>query len=312
MSVTAVTTSSRTLLSLREGQAPIKDRLTTTLFLAALFHGIVLLGITFSSGLVGPDEVPTLEVLLVSNDLPESAANPDADYLAQRSQQGSGTTTERMRAASPQSALVPIDNAGIPQGEALTDRASGSEHSSVELLASTSSTVHTANQPSVPDQSDGPQQTALLMRAGPVSPLPSSDDARQVVLRGEKLRELLVTPNTRESAVAIYLDSWKRKVERIGTLHFPAQVRGRGLSGSPVLEVAIRSNGVLEDILIRRGSGHAELDQAALSILKLSTPFDPFPQDLATRHDVLRFAYEWQFLSGALVDSSVSAAADSR
>lgn len=312
MSVTAVATSSRALLSLREGQAPIKDRLTTTLFLAALFHGIVLLGITFSSGLIGADEVPTLEVLLVSNDLPESATNPDADYLAQRSQQGSGTTTDRLRAASPQSALVPIDNPGIPQGQALTDRAAGSERGAVELLSSTSSTIQTASQPAVPDQANGPQQTALLMRAGPVSPLPSSDDAKQVVLRGEKLRELLVTPNTRESSVAIYLDSWKRKVERIGTLNFPAQVRGQGLSGSPVLEVAIRSNGVLEDILIRRSSGHAELDQAALSILKLSTPFDPFPQDLATRHDVLRFAYEWQFLGGALVDSSVRVPANTQ
>jgi len=290
---------------LKEGQAPIKDRLTTTLFLAGLFHGIVLLGITFSSGLIGADEVPTLEVILVSNDLPESASNPDADYLAQRSQQGSGTTTDRLRAASPRSALVPIDNPGIPEGEALTDRATGAQRGDVELLSSTSSTMHTANRPATPDQADGQQQTALLMRSGPVSPLPSSDDSRQVVLRGEKLRELLVTPNTRESSVAIYLDSWKRKVERIGTLNFPAQVRGQGLSGSPVLEVAIRSNGVLEDILIRRSSGHAQLDQAALSILKLSTPFDPFPQELSARHDVLRFAYEWQFLGGALVDSSV-------
>ena len=291
--------------ALKEGQAPIRDRLTTTLFLAALFHGIVLLGVTFSSGLAGPDQLPTLEVLLVSNDLPESAQNPDADYLAQRGQQGSGTTTDRARAASPQSALVPIDNPGIPQGEALTSQTSGQERGAMELLSSSSSTTQTARSADTTEQTTGPQQTALLMRAGPVSPLPSSDDAEQVVLRGEKVRELLVTPNTRESGVAIYLDSWKRKVERIGTMNFPAQVRGHGLSGSPVLEVAIRSNGVLEDILIRRSSGHRELDQAALSILKLSTPFDPFPQELAARHDVLRFAYEWQFLGGALVDSSV-------
>jgi hypothetical protein len=29
--------------------APVRDRLTTTLFLAALFHGIVILGVTFAA-----------------------------------------------------------------------------------------------------------------------------------------------------------------------------------------------------------------------------------------------------------------------
>jgi protein TonB len=294
--------------TLKEGNAPIRDRLTTTLFLAGLFHGIVLLGVTFSAGLADPDDMPTLEVLLVSSDLPESQDNPDADYLAQRSQLGSGNTYSG-QVASPQSALVPIDNPGIPQGQALTSQAAGQERGATELLSSTASTTPTPRFADTTEEMDGTEQTALLMRAGPVSPLPSNDDAAEVVLRGERVRELLVTPNTRESEVAIYLDSWKRKVERIGTLNFPAQVRQPGLSGSPVLEVAIRSNGVLEDILIRRSSGHKELDQAALAILKLSTPFDPFPQDLATRHDVLRFAYEWQFLGGALVDSAVRAGA---
>lgn len=292
-------------LKLKEGDAPIRDRLTTTLFLVGLLHGIVLLGVTFSAGSTNPDGIPTLEVLLVSNDLPESEQNPDADYLAQRSQVGSGNTLERVRASSPQSALVPIDNPGIPQGQALTSRMSGQEQGAMELLSSTSSTTYAARPADVTEQTTGPQQTALLMRAGPVSPLPSSAESDQMVLRGDKLRELRVTPNTRESGVAIYLDSWKRKVERIGTMNFPSQARQQGLSGSPVLEVAIRSNGVLEDILVRRTSGFKELDQAALAILKLSTPFDPFPEDLARRHDVLRFAYEWQFLGGGLVDTSV-------
>ena len=34
-------------LDMREGVAPVKDRMTTTLFLAALFHGIVILGVHF-------------------------------------------------------------------------------------------------------------------------------------------------------------------------------------------------------------------------------------------------------------------------
>jgi hypothetical protein len=45
-----------------------------------------------------------------------------------------------------------------------------------------------------------------------------------------------------------------------------------------------------------------------MDILKLATPFEAFPEDLAARYDVLRFAYEWRFVSGRLAGSSVEAA----
>ncbi len=293
----------------KEGIAPVKDRLMTTLFLAGLFHGIVILGVSFGvRGAFNPDSLPTLEVLLVSNRLPESPDNRDADYLAQRSQQGSGNTTEARRAESPQSSLFPIDNPGIPQGQALASQQAGRERASPEVLASSGRAPQAIRLADATERNTGPQQTPLLMRAGPVSPLPSTDDSEQLVIKGRSERELVVTPDTRESDVAVYLDAWKRKVERIGTLNFPLEARRRGLSGSPVLEVAVRSNGVMEDIVVRRSSGHAELDQAALAILKLATPFDPFPRELNERHDVLRFAYEWQFLAGELVQSTVRAA----
>jgi len=294
----------------KEGIAPVKDRLMTTLFLAGLFHGIVILGVSFSvQGLANRDSLPTLEVLLVSNRLPESAENPDADYLSQRSQQGSGNTTSQRRPESPQSSLVPIDNPGTPQGQALTSQQAGRERANAEVLASSGRANHTVRFTDAAAEDSGSPQTPLLLRAGPVSPLPSVDDSEQLVLKGRSARELVITPNTRESDVAVYLDAWKRKVERVGTLNFPLEARRDGLSGSPVLEVAVRANGEMEDIVVRKSSGHAELDQAALAILKLATPFDPFPSELRQRHDVLRFAYEWQFLAGELVQSTVRATA---
>jgi len=36
-----------------------------------------------------------------------------------------------------------------------------------------------------------------------------------------------------------------------------------------------------------------------MRILKLASPFDPFPADLTAKHDEIRIAYEWQFLGGA-------------
>jgi protein TonB len=56
----------------------------------------------------------------------------------------------------------------------------------------------------------------------------------------------------------------------------------------------------LERVVVRRSSGHRELDAAAIDIVRLAAPFDPFPAAMRERYPVLRFAYEWQFLNGRL------------
>jgi protein TonB len=126
-------------------------------------------------------------------------------------------------------------------------------------------------------------------------------------LRGEPTPDDRLLADTRESQIAAYLDGWKRRVEQVGTLHFPAAARRHELSGNPVLEVAIRADGSLQQVLLRRSSGHRELDNAAIGIVRLAAPFDPFPPAMRTRYPLLRFAYEWQFQAGRSGAGAVSA-----
>ena len=131
----------------------------------------------------------------------------------------------------------------------------------------------------------------------PTTPRPIATNATDdtLRLRGKRADGTFeVVPNTRESKLAPYLDAWRRKVERLGTLNFP-QIARNG-AGNPVLEVSIRRDGSLGEAIIKRSSGRKEIDQAALSILRLASPFDPFPAELRKQYDELRFAYEWQFL----------------
>ncbi len=104
-----------------------------------------------------------------------------------------------------------------------------------------------------------------------------------------------VSPDTQASLVAPYLDAWRRRVERLGTLNYPAVARAGRAVGNPVLEIELAASGALSAVRVRRSSGKPELDAAALQILRLGTPFDPFPADMAAAYPVLRFAYEWQF-----------------
>jgi protein TonB len=124
-------------------------------------------------------------------------------------------------------------------------------------------------------------------------------------LKGDPSSDDRLLADTRESLIAGYLDGWKRRVERVGTLNFPDEARRQGMSGNPVLEVAIRADGRLEQVLVRRSSGHRELDIAALRIVRLAAPFNPFPAAMREQYPVLRFAYEWQFIRGRLGGGSV-------
>jgi periplasmic protein TonB len=130
------------------------------------------------------------------------------------------------------------------------------------------------------------------------------------MLRGKSNGERWITPDTRASDLAPYLASWKRKVERVGTLNFPTAARNAKLSGSPVVEVEIGADGRLRQAKVRRSSGHGALDEAALTILRLASPFDPFPTQMATDYARLRFAYQWDFVSGTVQAGAVTSSSD--
>jgi len=295
----------RRALMLREGKAPVWDRLLTMLFLAGLLHGLIILGITFNASAGDNSSAPGLEVLLVSDELPESDRNDSATYLAQRTQAGSGNTRKSV-APRNRAATVPVSHhAGTPAGDSLEDSgdAAGSPaervlttiawSTQVRYLADDGSTGALRNRPLLLD-------TPPLAQPGP------EDEAGPATLKGPQRDELWVTPDTRAATLAPYLDAWRRKVERIGTLNYPTVARVAGAPSSPVVEVGIGADGALDRAVIRRSSGNPELDQAALEILKLASPFDPFPPELSTRYHVLRFAYEWQFVGGHVAAGTVS------
>lgn len=291
---------------LQAGLPPANDRMLTTCFLAALFHGIVILGVTFSSpgGTVHGDEAAALEVVLVNDQAPGVARNPNAQYLSQRTQQGSGNTLKRERTLIPKSSLMPVERLGVPGGEGQAAQQSGSDAGGEELVA-----THMPAQKilyfSTPVAANLTSELPLLLEKRPDLAMLPNDDGVQLRMRGEAMQRLWIAADTRESDVAVYLDGWRRKIERVGTMNFPDVARRQKLSGTPVIEVTIGADGRLLEAIVRRSSGHVEIDEAAMRILKLAAPFDPFPVDLTAKHDEIRIAYEWQFLGGASQGTSV-------
>jgi protein TonB len=292
-------------LTLREGIAPVRERLLTTLFLAGVLHAIVILGITFTAPADAGSGAPGLQVLLVSDELPESNANDSATYLAQRTQVGSGNTTKIVAPRNKASAVPLPGQAGTPDGLDLgpAGKSSGSYDENVLTTTAWNTKVHYLADAG--DTGDSRKTPALIKEQPSDHPGPE-DETGPEQLTGPKRDELWITPDTRAATLAPYLDAWRRKVERVGTLNYPKAARARAVSASPVLEVAVNASGVLEKAVIRTSSGYPDLDAAAIQILKLASPFDPFPPELSREYRVLRFAYEWQFTGGRVERGGVT------
>jgi protein TonB len=292
---------------LREGRAPVSERLTAMLFLAALLHAILILGLTFAAGgRGGGSDTPQLDVLLVTNEVPEAQSNDQAVYLAQRSQLGSGNTDVPLHSASPASRGAPDPRPDAGRG---TGNASGAIPLDKPVLASSaagSDIRYFGEAPAAPAAQPPPEFIGDM----PGEPRSGHGDAVELLLRGKANAEHWVTPDTRASKLAPYLAAWKRKVERVGNLNLPFAVRNAGLSGSPVVEVEIAANGRLQQANVRRSSGFGALDEAALTILKLASPFEPFPADLAANYAQLRFTYQWDFVAGTLQSGAVTVSSD--
>jgi protein TonB len=150
-----------------------------------------------------------------------------------------------------------------------------------------------------------PVEPQLAGEAGQPGPSQRAGDD-ELVLRGLTRDELYLAADTRASRLAPYLDAWRRRVERVGTLNYPSAAQRQGLKGNPVIEVTLQRDGHLRSARIQKSSGRAEIDAAALDILRLASPFDPFPAELSREYRTLRFAYEWRFEGGSPAAGAVT------
>ena len=91
---------------------------------------------------------------------------------------------------------------------------------------------------------------------------------------------------------------WDRKQKngfsRFASMNFRASASWRALD-HPMVTVAIRSDGSLENVHIERSSGVRELDEAVRRIANFFAPYSAFPPALARQFDVIEIRRIWQF-----------------
>jgi len=265
------------------------------LFLSALVHGVLIIGITFNA-VIGDalSHAVSLEVTIVADPDNDFERLDDAAYLAQASQLGGGNTDEQTRPSAPLESSVAVDNAGSKNGDGREDSLAQNSLADEVLVTASEQETRVDNNPR--EEPAPIESRAALLIAGAEASLPLPQEMQaNFLVRDKNKQRILISADTKESNIAGYVSRWKRKIEAVGGRYLPQQVALQGLTGSPTLEVTIKASGQLAEVIIRESSGSKLLDQAALNILRRAAPFDPFPEAVRLDHPELNFVYKWRF-----------------
>ncbi|MCL2344936.1 MAG: TonB family protein [Desulfobulbus sp.] len=268
-------------------------------------HAVALLGISF----VFPEAAQAvrekaLDIILVNS---KSARKPtDAQALAQANLDGGGNTDEKRRAKTP---LPPAarQNAGddLQQMQRRVRELEAAQQAMLTQARSAKPVVssHTANEQATPPSPvsglDLAERARAMMRL-------EAEVNRNTEEYNKRPRKMFVGARTEEYKLAAYLDAWKQKIERIGTLNYPEEARGK-LYGAVVIYVELNAeDGSIYNAEISHPSGHKILDQAALRILRMAGPFGPVPREPLNGATILSFARTWHFTQGDALSTAAA------
>ena len=282
------------------------DRLGFTLFLAALLHLALILGLGFT--FAKPEEIRrTMEITLAT--FKSEAPPKKADYLAQDNQQGSGTLDKK--AVPKTTEIAPFQDSKInkvtPPPAAKPEVAPQPAPPKAVVATTRPKPQKVETQPKEQQPKVQPKAATPTFDSADLSSQIASLEAelaneQQLYAKRPRIHRLSAASTMRDKG-AWYKDEWRKKVERIGNLNYPDEARRQQIYGSLRLLVSINHDGSLYEVLVLESSGQPLLDQAAQRIVRLAAPFAPFTGDLSDI-DRLEIVRTWRFARGDRLSSN--------
>lgn len=295
--------------------------MSIAIWLSILVHAAIL-SIQFEPELKRfKDNLPVLEVFLVNA---KTATKPDnAEVFAQANLDRGGNTDQnrKMKTALPavkqQSAeftVKPVAQEKKGAKSANQTAEETKEQKRVEELEKQSQELMTQIQSSKQVESKALQKAVTKESATGNQETPNKkldlSDITAAALEMDKLEALIskqqdqyqkrpkrkfVGARAKEYRYALYVDSWRQKVEKIGNLNYPEAAKDLKLYGQLQMTVSINADGTIENVVINRSSGHKVLDEAAKHIVELAAPYAHFPEDVRKETDILSITRTWTF-----------------
>lgn len=270
------------------------DRFSFTLFLALALHAVLVLGITFAPESPTPS-AQTMEITLAQFD--DEKAPEKADFLAQTNQVGSGTENEARELTTPHPSDLaqPAPPEAPPQSPARTEPEKTQKAPVVSTTGASDRKVAPAKDADQERPAPVRKKKSLMERSLEIAALEARFDAQQQAY-ARKPRVMRVTAaSTLKSSNAWYVQNWVSKVTRVGNINYPTEARREGLYGTLRMLVSLRKDGTIKEVSILQSSGSRVLDDAAIRIVRMASPFAPFPEEMSENVDELEIIRTWSF-----------------
>ena len=275
------------------------ERFGFTVFLSACVHAILILGVGFTY--MGESESePAMEITLAQ--YRSEVAPDDADFLAQENQLGSGTLEQAAAPSTPFDSDFNADTiqqtVPVPQTRIVQQDTRFQDSAIITTFQDEEEVRQDLEE--VEQDTDTPpaeETTAEDLSVAIASLQAQLDRQRQEYARRPR-KYTISSASTKQSHDALYLDKWRRRIEAVGNINYPEAARQQRIYGSLRMMVSLLPDGKVMNIEILRSSGHAMLDQAAVDIVNLAAPFDPFPEELIDSVDILEIIRTWRFHEG--------------
>jgi protein TonB len=283
-----------------ERRSPQHDHLGFFIFVAFALHLMFILGVSFVGG-ASDYHAPQLEVTLAqyqSREAPE-----DARFIAQSNQAGSGTLAERAELTTRRQADFSDNRIRELGGAPLVTQIQPRPRKDTIV-----STINDGPRQVVQDPVDEEPEPVFSAAVDPeirklsqsIASLEARLDEQQQAYAERPRVKRLTALSARAAADAAYLHNWRTRVEAVGNQHYPDASRQYGIYGDLRLLVAIRQDGTIDNIEVLSSSGHAVLDEAAIRIVRMAAPFEPFPAELRETTDMLEIIRTWKFRKNRL------------
>lgn len=290
---TAITS---TLGQIDFSKAPLpaaRDRFSMTLFIALVFHSLIILGISFDlEDKKDPGTITNMEITLVHN---KSDDEPDdADYLAQANQVGGGNTEDKIRPSSPFSNPLPTPEDGIAPNIKTTEQLPKLEkqQTQFEILTAKKSPFKTPEQDQkekIPLETKKIDYQQAMELSQSIARLNSEIDRLKQTYQKNPTNNLNDAANARRHVHASYIEAWMSKIKRIGRQNIPMEVVRNKLDQRVLVAVEIGKHGELLSAKILRSSANKTLDEAAIKIIHQASPYAPLPKEILAETEVLSF-----------------------